>query len=786
MSRISSSLDDLKPHYDVVVVGSGYGGAISASRLARAGRSVCILERGREIRPGEYPDALHELIGEAQVQLPFGPGGSTRLGSRTGLFDVTIDKDINVLVGCGLGGTSLINANVSLRPDPRVFACAEFPRAVVDDLAFLDVCYTRAEQMLKPTPYPDNAPPLKKTEAQALSAEALESKFWRLPINVNFEDHVNHVGVHQPACTRCGDCVSGCNVGAKNTVLMNYLPDAHNHGAEIFCEASVDHIERHGDRWLVHFEPVGAGRKAFNADLLTVTADVVVLGAGTLGTVGILLRSKEKGLAVSNTLGQRFTGNGDMLGFAYDTHPEILGVGWGDLRKGDDVGPCITSAVDNRDTPNLTDGYIIQEGAIPGGLRGLLGPALRAAAGLTGEASDVEAADKPSLWNRLFGGADDAATKRTQTYLVMAHDDGAGQLYLTEDGRTRIRWPGVGKQGVFDHVHQALRTASNAIRGTFVPNPVWTTLFDKQLITVHPLGGAHMGEDATSGVADDRGRVFSEATGTAVHPGLYVSDGAFLPRPLGVNPLLTISAFAERNAHYLAEERGWTIDYTLPRAGFQGPGGVDVPVEAVAEPARAPIAVRFTETMKGFISGTELDSYEIAAFEGEKRDERFEFILTIGGPLVDMVDRPDHPARMVGTVEAALLSDRPLLVTEGHFNLFITDADDPTTKRMWYRMRMQAVDGKHYYFEGFKEVHDDPGFDLWSDTSTLYVTVWAGDDASGPKVARGILHILKTDFLRQLTTMQVLNSKGRIESAKALAQFGRAFAGELWDIFGIG
>ncbi|MEZ4466829.1 MAG: GMC family oxidoreductase N-terminal domain-containing protein [bacterium] len=381
MNRIALPLDDLKPHYDVVVIGSGYGGAISASRLARAGRSVCLLERGRERLPGEFPDALHELVGETQLQLPLGDDDTLHVGSRTALLDVTVDRDINVLVGCGLGGTSLINANVSMRPDPRVFSCAEWPAEVAADAAL-------PRHLLHPRradAQADRLPRLRRAPGQDgrpgdLGREG-GGRFWRLPINVTFEDGVNHVGVPQKACTLCGDCVSGCNVSAKNTVQMNYLPDAANHGAEIFCEASVHHVERRGDQWVVHFEPVGAGRARFDASLLYVTADVVILAAGTLGTVGILLRSREAGLAVSDRLGARFTGNGDMLGFAYDAGHDIYGVGWGDRRKGEPVGPCITSVIDQRATPELTEGYIIEEGSIPGSLRSFLGPAFRAAAG---------------------------------------------------------------------------------------------------------------------------------------------------------------------------------------------------------------------------------------------------------------------------------------------------------------------------------------------------------------------------------------------------------------------
>ena len=117
IARLSSPVEDLKDHYEVVVVGSGYGGAIAASRLARAGRQVCLLERGKELQPGEYPDTGPEALDEMQIDFP-----DCHVGSRTALYDMRVNDDLNVFMGCGLGGTSLVNANVSLQADQRVFS----------------------------------------------------------------------------------------------------------------------------------------------------------------------------------------------------------------------------------------------------------------------------------------------------------------------------------------------------------------------------------------------------------------------------------------------------------------------------------------------------------------------------------------------------------------------------------------------------------------------------------------------------------------------------------------
>jgi cholesterol oxidase len=143
-------------------------------------------------------------------------------------------------------------------------------------------------------------------------------------------------------------------------------------------------------------------------------------------------------------------------------------------------------------------------------------------------------------------------------------------MYLEND-KLRLSWPGVGRSQGARKAAELIQQASGLLTGDYVPNPIWNRFTRQQLITGHPLGGCIMGENAESAVVNHEGKVFSTASGTNVHPGLYVMDGAVVPRSLGVNPLLTISALAERSCAKLAAEKGWAISYPA-RAHSQAAG----------------------------------------------------------------------------------------------------------------------------------------------------------------------------------------------------------------------
>lgn len=774
MKRLSKPLSDLKKRYDFVVVGSGYGGSIAASRMARLGKSVCLLERGKEFLPGQFPSTLKD----AAAEMSFHKG--KKESKNNGLYEFTLGDGINVFKGCGLGGTSLINANVSIKPEPRVMEMPEWPNAIRQDLASFDEGLDRAWKMLRPNPYPENKngyPVLKKTNAMRKSAKHMAEEFRLLDINVSFEDKLdNEVGIAQPKCTNCGDCVTGCNVGAKNTTAMNYLPDAFNHGAEIFTEVDVRYVEKTAHGWKVNFQPANTGREVFKAADMFVFADNVILSAGSLGSTEILFRSAKNGLSLSDRLGKRFTGNGDVLGFGYNNNEPINGIGLGKKATSEvaDVGPCITSVIDMRKRANLEDGMTLEEGTAPGPIRGILPGMLAAASRLVGKDTDRGWGDRFRERIReitsFFRGPFYGAVNHTQIYLVMTHDDGNGEMTFDND-TLQVKWKGVGKQEIFNKVSGKLYSATEALGGTKIPNPTWNKAMDYDLVTVHPLGGCGMADSAEAGVVDHKGQVFSGKTGTNLHDGLYVLDGAILPRPVGTNPLLTISALSERACKLIAEQHHAVLDYGFPARK-----------EKDQAPETKP-GVQFTETMKGYFSLNEKEDFGKGFDLGKKENSPFEFTLTIRSEdVASLVNVPTHQAGMFGSMTAPALSAAPMTALEGTFNLFIADQNSPDKKKMVYNATLVSQEGKTFYFQGFKDVDNNKGIDVWKDTTTLFITIQE-ENANGPVIGKGKLIIEPADFAKQITTMQALNCDSKVEEIQALTSFGMFFAGNVFETY---
>jgi cholesterol oxidase len=543
---LATPWENRKPSYDFVVIGSGYGGAISAARLATANLnpkpSICVLERGKEWQPGDYPELLLDVLGATRSD-----------ANPLGLYELLNYQDISVIKGSGLGGTSLINANVAIEPDPEIFDPINWPSSITLDT--LAPYYKRAHDALAATQHP-NAFQLAKVKALQKRAEQLGIDVTALEIVVNFDiKGPNAFGVPQLPCINCGNCVTGCNVGAKNTLYMNYLPFAANNGATIFTQTKVEWLEKlAAGGWRIHGKHVNDD---MSGNEFTLDAGEVILSAGSLNSTEILLRSEMHGLSVSPVLGTKFSGNGDFFGLAYNGSPETDVLGYPHLefpQPGDspEPGPNIVGII--RYTNGLPESrrISVEDFSFP---RAYIEASkttfgiLRGQDTVTGneQAQSARLARDLAIAPQLHD--PNGAMNHTMLYLVMGEDNARGTIlfeapWTEPDGRIRVSWDQAGQQQIFTQMNEELRRHARALEANFISNPTWSVFKLGHLITAHPLGGCPMGDDYLQGSVDSFGRVF--AGDGSVHDGLYVTDGSVIPTALGVNPLKTISAISER------------------------------------------------------------------------------------------------------------------------------------------------------------------------------------------------------------------------------------------------
>jgi len=306
--------------------------------------------------------------------------------------------------------------------------------------------------------------------------------------------------------------------------------------------------------------------------------EFVFLGAGCLGTTEILLRSREYGVPLSNRVGMNMSGNGDILAFGYNGEKTANAIGTDDeaYLKEHPVGPTISGIIDMRDeevSPHARDGYVIEEGAVPKALAHFLQvmyditPGHRIPRGL----ALLRRVDE--LVSRLTGDIlgpwhQHGALNRTMIYLIMSHDANQGSLYLNKN-KPSLEFRGVEHSIHVKQINELLATAMGKMGAEYIPNPFTSRQMGRSEISVHPLGGANMSPDGTglSGVTNHLGQVF-KGDGDEVYEGLVVVDAAVIPSSLGVNPFATITALAERTIETLAGQKGWEIDYALPKSNF--------------------------------------------------------------------------------------------------------------------------------------------------------------------------------------------------------------------------
>lgn len=504
--------------HDYVIIGSGFGGAVAACRLARRGNSVLVLERGRRWAPRDFP----RHYGDAWLW------SHTRPEHCHGWIDLRVMDQMTVVQGAGVGGGSLIYANVSIDAEPTAFASG-WPTAITYDE--LKPYYERAAEMLKPERLPDN----QLTERYKLMRDAADAigegaRFRKLELAVSFDPDwtyddpdrfdpemaktfVNAQGKLQGKCRHLGLCDIGCPIGAKNTLDLNYLAAAETDGAVIQPLSLVSHVSSLGSTWRVHYERLDGGHR----EEAFVDAKAVIVAAGSLGSTEILLKSRDRYKTLPRlpqALGHGWSSNGDFLTPAY--YPE--------RRIAPAEGPTITSAIDFLDGSQGGARFFVEDGGFPNVLTRLLGLSATKRAWLT--------------IRRL-----QAAPDHIMPWFGQAYDGGDGRLYL---GRSwlppwrrclKMDWNPkrsiAGVQGLAD-MHVKLSKASGGR-----PLPVLAWKYLRSLITPHPLGGCNMAASPAAGVVDDECRVHG-------HTGLYVMDGSVVPRPIGLNPSKTIAAIAER------------------------------------------------------------------------------------------------------------------------------------------------------------------------------------------------------------------------------------------------
>jgi cholesterol oxidase len=561
MSEIAQALarqpESLQSEYDVVIVGSGYGGAITAARLgvanAEAGGKlkIAVLESGAEYPTGTFPESQQGAVSNLR---------SAR--NPLGLFQIDRHSTVDVIHANGLGGTSLMNFNVAIVPDREVFL-ASWPRPFQElvqqspsGVGGLDEYYDRANRMLGANRFIDGET-LPRVDVFTQIAKHAGAAVVPLNITVSKKERLTRYGVQRRSCPMHGGDGTGDNTFSKNTLMTNYLPMARHFGVELFTCVEVDRVEQNEDGGWRIIANRRTGPRGRETSEVVVNARRVVLSAGTMGTNGILLRSREAGLALSSRLGKNFSGNGDNFGIAYNTDMRTDTQAWASddtpPRSGLMCGPSITVAMRfGADQADLRKRFTVEDLSLPRALVDVFRVGLMGLA-----ATRYPHLDKTKLnrWRRDVVWNTDGAMNHSLGFLIMVHDNSDGELVLSKDGSVSIDWPGAPTERMYKDVDDILQPAVEAIGGTYIKNPWWANaFFGNHLITAHPMGGCATGDNVDGGVVDHAGRVFRPDGGT--HDGLYVRDGSVIPRALGVNPFLTISMFAERAAEILREDLG--------------------------------------------------------------------------------------------------------------------------------------------------------------------------------------------------------------------------------------
>ena len=519
--------------YDAIVIGSGFGGAVTACRLAEKGMSVCVLERGRRWQPQDYPRSPDD---------PWWWSGDEPQ-KHNGWIDLQFYDDMAVAQGCGVGGGSLIYANVFVEAEPFSFEDG-WPKEITYE--GLRPYYQKTGEMLNVQTLPDNQW-TERTKMMKIAADATGygDRFRMLPLAVTFNEdwsyeqddpfnedksqrHTNAQGMTQGTCIHCGNCDIGCSVQAKNTLDLNYIPQAEKHGAMIkplHLVSKITPLDTGGYR--VDFDRIDPDSEKLFAGSLN--ARKVIVAAGTMGSNELLLRCRdEHGTLpnISEQLGVGWSSNGDFLTPAAYPGRDLSPT----------QGPTISCAIDFLDGAVDGQRFFVEDGGFPD----VLGNALE----------DGVSSTRLGL---MVNGLSEAIRDRNPLSCIMpwfgqAVDASDGRLHLARSWlppfrkKLNLDWDVEKSEAVVQAMIDMHKKFSQHTDGKPMVPPSWK--YTKDLVTPHPLGGCRMADDAQHGVVDHKGEVFA-------YPGLYVADGAIIPKAIGLNPSRTIAALAERIAQFI-------------------------------------------------------------------------------------------------------------------------------------------------------------------------------------------------------------------------------------------
>jgi cholesterol oxidase len=507
--------------YDVIVVGSGFGGSVSALRLTEKGYRVGVLEAGRRWSPEAFPRTNWNLR-----RFLWAP----RLGLR-GIQRITLLKDVLILSGAGVGGGSLVYANTLYEPLAPFFSDPQWA-AVTDWHSELRPYYDRAKRMLGVEDVPFDTAADQKLRALAGRLD-VEASYHKAPVGVWFgepgvtvpDPYFGGAGPDRTGCVRCGGCMVGCRFGAKNTLDCNYLHLAERGGAVVHAETEATDLRpRPGGGYEITTRRPGAWLRPGPR---TITAEQVVFSAGVLGTLGFLLRLRDEG---------RLPQLSERLGHVVRTNSEAL-TGAGVRRVDPDTdytyGVAITSSIHPDDETHIEPVHypkgsnamgLLATVLVDGG--GCLPRPVRFAATILRRPGYFLRSLSVRRWS-----------ERTMILLVMQAKDNS--LRILRRRRRLTTAPGHGEPNptYIPVANEAARLLAEEMGGEPFGS-VTDALLDIPM-TAHIIGGCCIGASPDEGVIDPYHRIFG-------HPGLHVADASAISANLGANPALTICAMTER------------------------------------------------------------------------------------------------------------------------------------------------------------------------------------------------------------------------------------------------